>query len=249
MEEWNEYGELKEHVSPGAMAPAVATPSSTPSTPSKTEPSVETPSKVRFTTETPTKASQSAATGSPLTIAMRQAGAEAAKKASDTKSQAKAKILGVSQASNDTAKKVENSSAPGLPPSVLLPPSGTMEAPSTSAPEIGSTTTKSTEDDVETTKLLTKPRQDSESSGKGNPSSVGIVQSGSQVLPEVNESLKKQKGSSDTPSHVADRGSEGGDDDPKILSNEASDKEKHQIEEREVIKADGEITEGCSPES
>lgn len=244
MEEWNEYGELKEHVSPGAVAPAMATPSSTPSTPSKAPPSIETPSKVRFTAETPTKASQSAATSSPLTIAMRQAGVEAAKKASDAKSQARAKVLGVSQASNDTAKKVDNSTAAGLPP-----PSGITEAASAIVPETGSTTAKSTADDAETSESLTEPTQDSGSAGKGDSDPDSIVQSGSHVLPKVNESLKQER-SSDTLPNAGDRGLEGENSDPKIVSSgEASNDGKPRIEEQEAVKAEGETTGGSNPGS
>lgn len=235
MEEWNEYGELKEHVSPGAASPAVATPSSTPSTPSKIAPSAETSSKVRFTAETPTKATQPTATGSPLTLAMRQAGAEAAKKASDTKSQSRAKVLGGSQASNSTARKVDNSTAPEPPP-----PSS-LDAASAIAPEIGSTTTNSTADDAETTEVLTKIIQASGLSGKGESGSDGIVQNGSQDLPGANESSEQRK-SSDTLSQAADRDLEGENSDPKTTSREATGEGKLKIEEQEVIKTKKETT-------
>lgn len=240
MEEWNEYGELKEHVNRGAVAPAVATPSSTPSTPSKTVPSTETTSKVRFTAETPTKASQSAATGNPLTVAMRQAGAEAAKKASDTKSKERAKILGVLQPSTSTEKKVDDPTASGLPLS-----SGTTETASVIASETGSTNTKSTADDIKTPEPLTKLRQDSRSSDKGGSGSSGIVHEGSQVLPEVNES-SEQRGSADTP---ADQGLGGENSDSKIKPVEVSDKGKQEVEEQEIIKAGEKIAGESNPGS
>ena len=243
MEEWNEYGELKEHVSPGAVAPTVTTTLSTPSTPSKPAPSSESPSKVRFTAETPTKASQAAATGSPRTIAMRQAGAEAAKKASDTKSQARAKILGDSQVSDGIAKKLDSSTTPGLPP-----PSGTTEAADAISPETVSTTTKFTADDAKTTEPLTELRQNLGSSGKGDSSSDVIGQSGSQVLSETNES-SKQKGSPDIMSHAVNRSLEGGDSDHQIISREASDKGKHETEEQVFIKREKEISGGSNPGS
>lgn len=233
MEEWNEYGELKEHVSLGAASPAVATPSPTPSSPSKIVPLAETPSKVRFSADTPTKTTQSAATGSPLTIAMRQAGAEAAKKASDAKSQSRAKVLGVSQASGP---KMDNSTAPAPEtPSQ----SRTTDTASAIAPEIGSTTINSTADNAETTEVLTKPSEGLGSSGKGNSNSDRIVQSASQDLPEASES-SEQETSTDKLSQAADQGLEGGDSDTQIVSREATDVEKPKTGDQGVIEPEGE---------
>ena len=168
---------------------------------------------------------------------MRQAGAEAAKKASDTKSQSRAKLLGASQASNGTAKKVENSTGPESPA-----PSGTKDAASAIAPEIGSTTAKSTADDAETTEVLTKLSEDSGLSGEGDSSSDGIAQSASQDLPEANERSTQQK-LSDEFTQAADQGLEGGNSDSKI-SREATDKGKLKTEDQEVIETEGEIKEG-----
>lgn len=229
MEEWNEYGELKEHISPGAASPAVATPSPTPSTPSKIAPLVETPSKVRFTADPPTKTTGSTATGSPLTLAMRQAGAEAAKKASEAKSQSRAKHLGVSQASNGTAKKSDNSTAPESPSQ-----SNITDEASAIPPEIDSTT-KSTADDAKATQVLTKLSEDSGSPGKGDSSSDRIIQSAPQDLPDADEASGQER-SSDKPSQVIDQGLKGGEDsESRISAGQATDQDKLKTEEQEVI--------------
>lgn len=246
MEEWNEYGELKEHVGPGAVAPGMATPSSAPSTPSKAPPLVETPTKVRFTAQTPTKASQSAAPSSPLTIAMRQAGLEAAKKASDVKSQARAKGLGVSEASNDAVRKLDNSTAPGVPP-----PSGTTEAASARAPETSSSTAKSTADNIETTTSLTEPTQESGSAGKGDSNADSPATRVSQAISEGNESFKHDK-SSDAQLHTGYGDLEGENSDSKIVaSREASNSGNPEVEDQGLVKAarDGETTDESNPGS
>ncbi len=206
VEEWNEYGELKEHLSTGAIAPGTLTPSSAPSTPSKAPPVVETPTRVRFTAETPTKASQSAATGSPLAFAMRQAGLEAAKKASDAKSQARAKVLGVGEASDNLVKKDDTSAAPGV-----RPPSGTAGAASTVTPETRSTSAKITANDTETgskpyteltkeaepagkgdsnAKPSTEPTKEPKPPGKGASDSDSVTNSGSHAVSEENDSVE-----------------------------------------------------------
>ena len=173
---------------------------------------------------------------------MRQVGAEAAKKASDTKSQSRAKLLGVSQASNGTAEKADNSTGPGSPA-----PSGTTDAASAIVPEIGFTTAKSTADDAEITEVLTKLSEDSGLSGEGDSSSDGIVQSASQDLPAANEKSTQQK-LPDEFSQAADQGLEGGNSDSKI-SREASEKGKLKTEGQEAIEREGEIKEGFESDS
>lgn len=178
MEEWNEYGELKEHVGPGAVAPGMASSSTAPSTPSKAPPSIETPTKIRFSADTPTKASQTAATNSPITMAMRQAGLDAAKKASDAKSQARAKVLGASESSNDAVKKLDNSTTPGVPP-----PSGTTEAASSVPLETSSTIANSTVDDARTVpKSVAEPAKGSGVTKKEISDTDSIVESGSEIV-------------------------------------------------------------------
>lgn len=140
MEEWNEYGELKDNVGTGAAIPPISTPSA-PSTPSKAPQSADTPSKVSLSAATPPRPQQPSTTDSPLTTAMRQAGFEAAKKAGEARSQARAKAFGDSKASNDALKKLDNSTVTGLPP-----PTGTTEANSAKAPETRSSTGESKAD-------------------------------------------------------------------------------------------------------
>lgn len=137
VEEWNEYGELKDNVGTGAAVPPVSTPSA-PSTPSKAPQPAETPSKVSFSTTIPSRSQQSSATDSPLTTAMRQAGFEAAKKAGEGKSQARSKDFGQSKDSHDTLKKLDHSTVTGLPP-----PTGTSEANSAKATETEPSTAES----------------------------------------------------------------------------------------------------------
>ena len=161
VEEWNEYGELKDNLEPGPKPPpsAPATPSKVPAGPSSdslpktpaTNPA--TPSKpppTTSSTETPPRPSVSS-TNSPLTTAMRQAGFEAAKRAGDAKSKARAEAL---QASRDkanastsaTLKKLDNSGPTGMPP-----PSGTTEAGEAMKPETGDSTARGRADDVPST--------------------------------------------------------------------------------------------------
>lgn len=120
MEEWNEYGELKEKI--GSGGPALSSPS-IPSTPSKAPLSNQTQSSAA---SQPSKSSLE----SPLTASMRQISFEAAKKASDTKLSAHSKAAGQSISSNDEAKK-SNISTPAEVPSNR----GTTEPNQTIAPE------------------------------------------------------------------------------------------------------------------
>lgn len=137
MEEWNEYGELKENLAPGAAAPPISTPSA-PSTPSKPPKPTNSPSKPLITSATPPQPSQPSATDSPLTTAMRQAGLEAAKKAGDAKLKARIINFGDSKASSDVLKKLDNSTIRDMPP-----PTGTTEASPVVVPESGSTAVES----------------------------------------------------------------------------------------------------------
>lgn len=161
VEEWNEYGELRDNVEPGPRpaASAPATPSKVPAGPSSDSLSKTpvtnpvTPSKPPPTitsTETPPRPSVSSAY-SPLTTAMRQAGFEAAKKAGDAKSKARAEALQASKdkansLNSETLQKLDNSGPTGMPP-----PSGTTEAEEAIKPETGDTTAEGKADDVPST--------------------------------------------------------------------------------------------------
>ena len=158
VEEWNEYGELRDNIEsaprPAPSAPATPskvppgpssdslskTPATNPATPSK-------PPPILSSTETPPRPSASS-TDSPLTTAMRQAGFEAAKKAGDAKSKARAEALQASRdkpsaLSSETLTKLDNAGPTGMPP-----PSGTTEAEEAMKPETGDTTVEGKADDV-----------------------------------------------------------------------------------------------------
>ena len=162
MEEWNEYGEIKENL--GSPVPAASTSTPTPS-------STNTPSKPTTTStsailpSTPTKAplaspatpSQlSTETSAPepitsdpaaeLTNAMRQAGFEAAKKAGDAKTKARIDTLEAAKAKNPELLKLDNSGPTGMPP-----PSGTTEATEAAKGDSGVTTMGSKADAVPAT--------------------------------------------------------------------------------------------------
>ncbi|MCJ1467553.1 hypothetical protein MMC07_006178 [Pseudocyphellaria aurata] len=137
VEEWNEYGELKDNVGTGVAVPSISTPSA-PSTPSKAPQPAETPSKVSISTTIPSRPQQSSTSDSPLTTAMRQAGFEAAKKAGEAKAQSRSKDFEPSKSSNDTLKKLDYSTVTGLPP-----PTGTSKADSAKTTETESMTTES----------------------------------------------------------------------------------------------------------
>ena len=158
VEEWNEYGELRDNVEPGPRAApsAPATPSKAPTglssdtlsmghTPNPITPSK--PSPLKSSAETPPQPAPSS-TDSPLTTAMRQAGFEAAKKAGDAKSKARAEALQMSKAQADTPnsktlQKLDNSGPTGMPP-----PSGTTEAREATKPETGNTSMEGKADGV-----------------------------------------------------------------------------------------------------
>ena len=149
MEEWNEYGELKDNVG-GAPAPdSTSTPSpSTNNTPSKPPPtsSDSTTKPAPSSTDTPPGPPPSKASETPLTAAMRQAGFEAAKKAGDVKAKAKSKPLEQSDIPKGTLEKIDNSGPMGMPP-----PSGTTNAESAKAPETGESSIESKADTVPAT--------------------------------------------------------------------------------------------------
>ncbi|KAL8698616.1 MAG: hypothetical protein Q9224_001769 [Gallowayella concinna] len=106
IEEWNEYGELKDKV---GVKPMPSTPSAanTPSKPPPSTPTANTPSKLLSPVETPSRQTSSSNTDSPMATAMRQAGLEAAKKAGDAKTRALAKAKGAESTTTGTLTKHE----------------------------------------------------------------------------------------------------------------------------------------------
>ena len=164
VEEWNEYGEIKENL--GSSAPAAFTSTPTPSstsTPSKppqastsailpstpTNPplaSPATPSQLSTETTAPEAAKPDPAT--ELASAMRQAGFEAAKKAGDAKTKARTDALEAAKSKNTELQKLDNSGPTGMPP-----PSGATEATEAMKGESGETTAGSKADAVPPTNL------------------------------------------------------------------------------------------------
>ncbi|KAL8768539.1 MAG: hypothetical protein Q9209_005224 [Squamulea sp. 1 TL-2023] len=119
IEEWNEYGELKDKV---GVKPMPSTPS-TANTPTKAPPSTSntnSPSKLLSSVETPPRHKTSSNADSPMATAMRQAGAEAAKKAGDAKAKVLAKAKeapsttpGALPNSTNAGENLDNSTAKG----------------------------------------------------------------------------------------------------------------------------------------
>ena len=202
VEEWNEYGELRDNLEPGPKPPpsAPATPSKIPAGPSSDSlaktpatnpatPSNQTP--VISSTDTPPRPSTSS-TYSPLTAAMRQAGFEAAKKAGDAKSKARAEALRASkdketEPSSDTLRKLDNSGPTGMPP-----PSGTTEAVEATKPETGITSAEGKADDVPSTK---QGEQDAlEKDNKARPSKKADEAANTSTLAEESEEVFEGRG-------------------------------------------------------
>ena len=159
IEDWNEYGELKENVA-DAKPTAKATPSaSAAQTPSKPPPAPAAPAasspspapkalvdetKIRplepdtVTAEPPKQDPQAS-----LAAAMRNIGFEAAKQAGDKKAQSRKDVLEAAKTKDGELKKLDNSAAAGLPP-----PTGTTEAEEAQKPETGETSTTSKADEI-----------------------------------------------------------------------------------------------------
>ena len=146
MEEWNEYGELKENLEPaGPKTLPISTPTpSATSTPSKPPPSTAIPSNpppapVDTTTVSPDPTSSTDPSPAPapataneasFTTALRQAGFEAAKKASEAKIKARQDALAAAKSKDEGLQKLNNSGPTGMPP-----PSGITEAADAKEPE------------------------------------------------------------------------------------------------------------------
>ena len=162
MEEWNEYGELKENVEPAGLKPgpiATPTPSAT-STPSKPPPSTTLPSNlppapVDTTTDSlePTSSIGPSPAPAPatskdasFTMALRQAGFEAAKKANDAKTKARQDALAAAKSKDEGLQKLDSSGPTGMPP-----PSGTTVVADAKEPETAGAAVESKADKVPVT--------------------------------------------------------------------------------------------------
>ena len=179
VEEWNEYGEIKENLTETKPAASTSTPSaSATNTPSKPPPapapvtSTETPSKASPPTNTISNSSisDSPAPEAPkvdqatsLADAMRQAGFEAARKAGDAKTKARNDILEAAKSRNPDLQKLDNSASTGMPP-----PSGTMEAAEAQKPGTGITSAESKADDVPATTMDDSRAQEAEKNAAAN---------------------------------------------------------------------------------
>lgn len=140
VEEWNEYGEIKDNLSFSTQpASTTNTPSKPPSAAPPSTASTTSPSKLSTETQPfpfspsqpPTPATPSSASAdSPITAQMRQLGMEAARKASGTKTKPKTSALEPSDIKSETLPKLDNAGPTGMPP-----PSGTTEAEAAKAPE------------------------------------------------------------------------------------------------------------------
>ena len=161
MEEWNEYGELKENVEPAGLGTepiSTPTPSAT-STPSKPPPSTTIPSNpspapADTTTESSGPTSSTGSSPAPpatakeasFTTALRQAGFEAAKKANDAKTKARQDALAAAKSKHDGLQKLDNAGPSGMPP-----PSGITEAADSKEPETAGAVVESKADEVPVT--------------------------------------------------------------------------------------------------
>ena len=163
MEEWNEYGELKENLEPaGPRTDSISTPTpSAASTPSKPPPSTTIPSNpppapADTTTESSGPTSSTGPSPAPapapapavakeasFTTALRQAGFEAAKKANDAKTKARQDALAAAKSKDDELQKLDNSGPTGMPP-----PSGITEAADAKEPETAGAVVGSNADKV-----------------------------------------------------------------------------------------------------
>lgn len=162
VEEWNEYGELKENLEPaGSRIDSISTPTpSATSTPSKPPPSTTIPSNpppapADTATESsgPTSSTGSSPAPAPatakeasFTTALRQAGFEAAKKANDAKTKARQDALAAAKSKDEGLQKLDSSGPTGMPP-----PSGTTEAADVKEPETAGAVVESKADKVPVT--------------------------------------------------------------------------------------------------
>ncbi|KAI4193525.1 MAG: hypothetical protein LQ350_008276 [Teloschistes chrysophthalmus] len=227
IEEWNEYGELKEKVgvtplpsTPSAANTPTKAPTSKSAAPSAMSSNSESPLKsLSSTTQTPPRPSASSSTDSPMTTALRQAAMEAAKKAGD----AKAAKFGAARSGGtsssipaETQKKLDNSAPTGM-----LPVTGTTDAETTKAPEStavsetdpapekGNTNTTNEEDDEETYEGMGSNDPDAEAVVPNSKDTIDLerdAKTGAHGLPPDSsnpeppaEKIKETKSTTDDP--------------------------------------------------
>jgi hypothetical protein len=141
VEEWNEYGELKLHIKivpiPGTPSGSAApTPTTTPSKPPAAKENIK-PTPAAESSKLAQPVEQVTAQMSSFSLAMKQAGEEAAQKAKDSKKKAPETLEGVGEA--DPVEAASNKSAVIPPPlAVLEPPNSAsnnavLQSPTSSA--------------------------------------------------------------------------------------------------------------------
>lgn len=126
IEEWNEYGELKDHITiyhekETLVKSAVPTPSSTPSKAPASQENNKPDPIVAAESSKDAETSKSSANVQPssFTLAMRQAGQEAAQKAKEAKKKATETFTGIGEAEPDK-RDVEKVKSAAIPPSISL---------------------------------------------------------------------------------------------------------------------------------
>lgn len=186
VEEWNEYGEIKDNLSFSTQAPSTSnTPSKPPPTASAPTASTTSPSKLGTETQPspsspsqpPTSSSPSSASPeNPITSQMRQLGIEAARKASGSKTKPKTSAPELSDINSETLQKLDNAGPMGMPA-----PSGTAEAEAAKAPETANANVVSKADEKLTVEEFIEEESREEGSekagieemGKGGSAEVG----------------------------------------------------------------------------
>ena len=128
VEEWNEYGELKQHMKivplPGTPSGSAApTPTTTPSKPPVAKENIK-PTSTTESSKLAQPMEQVTTQMSSFSLAMKQAGQEAAQKAKDSKKKAPDTLEGVGEADPEEASK--NSAAVPPPVAILEPPQNSL---------------------------------------------------------------------------------------------------------------------------
>lgn len=189
MEEWNEYGELQDNVGGGAPTKAFTPSASANVTPSKPPAVVSLEDKAGKVGGGPQ---------TPITLAMRKAGEEAARKAGDMKTQGtgSGKSIGTS---SETVQKLDQS-AP------IPPPSGTTDASVAISPEPaeGSSTSQAVETAASSTSSV-------EAQGLDVPKEAVVKHRGSNVSSASAEEIRSVEQSlAITEEDESDEGAEAG---------------------------------------
>jgi hypothetical protein len=160
VEEWNEYGEIKEQLAPlpeadGYVAP-VPSASNTPSKPASTaaplesSPAAVAPAPASSASHPPRQTPSVTVTGpqgeieNPIALALRQAGFEAAQKAKESKS----KLASFSHSASVSSQKEASGISDGSTPTGVPPPSGITESADAAAPDTGGADVASKSDGV-----------------------------------------------------------------------------------------------------